>query len=108
MIERLKSLLRDQIGLPTWVVLAAAGLAAHIVLNVLLRKPVTSAWGLLAPLSLGCLMEAYEIWVQYRHVGLFAPANDPLFVILGRHGLDVLVMLALPALLVAAGSLSSK
>ena len=108
MLDRLKTILRDQLGLPSWVVLAAAGLAAHVVLNVLLRKPATSAWGLLAPLTLGALLEAYEIWIQYRNIGLFAPGNDPLIVILGRHGLDVLVMLALPALLVAAGNLSAK
>lgn len=108
MLERLKTILRDQLNLPPSFVLAAAGLVAHIALNALLRKPLTSASGLLAPLAIGVVLEAYEIWIQYRDVGLFAAGNDPLIVILGRHGTDVLIMLAVPVLLVVAGLLSSK
>lgn len=108
MLDRIKTLLRDQLGLPSWVFLAAAGLASHVAMDLVLKKPVTSALGLLAPLTLGIAIEAYEIWVHYRGVGLFAEGNDPGWQILGRHGLDVLTMLALPLGLVLAGHLSSR
>jgi hypothetical protein len=45
-------------------------------------------------------IEACEIWQHYRVGGLFAPGNDPLVQILGRHATDVMVMLALPVALV--------
>jgi len=62
---------------------------------------------LLAPVIVGILIEGYEIWVQYRDLGLFASGNDTLAVILLRHGLDILKMLALPVLLVATGKISA-
>jgi hypothetical protein len=108
MLRDLKSIIRDQLGLPSWSVLIAVGCAAHIVLNTILRKPTTSSWGLIGPVSLGVALETYEIWVQYRHVGLFAPGNDPLLTILGRHGVDVLFMLAGPILIVVIGAIFAK
>ncbi len=108
MLSDLKSLLRDQLGLPSWAVLAAAGIVAHFVVNALLRKPMTSGWGLLGPLVVGIAIESWEIWVHYRNIGLFAPGNDPLLVILGRHGLDVLVMLAVPLGIVIIGALAAR
>ena len=80
--------------------LPVLGLVAHVAVNVLLRKPPGSAWGLLAPLTLGLAIEAWEIRVQYGDMGLTAPGNDPLVQILLRHGLDVGLMLAGPVLLV--------
>ena len=88
--------------------LAAVGCLAHVALNAMLRKPITSGWGLLGPLGFGVALECYEIWIQYRSVGLFAPGNDTLLTILGRHGLDVVFMLAGPILIVAAGAISVK
>lgn len=85
-----------------------AGFVAHFALNAVLRKPLTSALGLLAPLALGLALESYEIWVQYRNVGLFAPGNDPVLTILLRHGFDIVKMLAVPLLLVVAGTLSAR
>lgn len=108
MLRELKSVFRDQLGIPSWLVFVAAGCAAHIVLNAILRKPITSSWGLIGPISLGLALESYEIWVQYRHVGLFAPGNDPLFAILGRHSLDVLIMVAGPILIVVIGAIFAK
>ena len=108
MLDQLKRILRDQVGLPAWAVLLLGGLASHVALNVLLRKSLISAWGLLAPLTLGTVVEAYEIYVQYGDVGLLAPGNDPVWVIVARHGLDVIKMLALPTLLVASGFVSSR
>ena len=108
MLAQIKNILRDQLGLPPWAVLVAAGCLAHVILIALLRKPIHSGWGLLAPLCLGIALESYEIWVQYRQVGLFAPGNDALITILGRHGLDVLYMLAGPVLVVIIGSISAK
>ncbi len=108
MLNHLKIFLRDQMGLPPWVVLATGGLLAYLVLNALLRKPLTSGWGLLGPLVVGVVLESYEIWVQYRGIGLFAPSNDTLCTILGRHGLDVVLMLAVPIILVAVGVISAK
>jgi len=108
MLDRIKSALRDQLGLPAWAALLVGGLVSHIVLNVLLRKPLTSAWGMLAPLTLGLVLEACEIVVQYRDVGLLAPGNDPVWIIIARHLLDVLKMLALPVLLVLSGFVSSR
>lgn len=58
MLDRIKVLLRDTHGLPSWVVLAAVGLASYVALNLILHKPVTSAFGLLAPLMLGIAIEA--------------------------------------------------
>ena len=107
MLTHLKSTLQ-QSGIPPWAVLLAAGLVSHLVLNAVLRKPWTSPWGLLAPLLLGVLIEGYEIWAHYRHIGLFADGNDPLWMILGRHSLDVLKLLALPLLLVLAGQASGR
>ncbi len=101
MLHHLKTLIRDQLGVPPWAVLVVVGCIAHIVLNVALRRPIASAWGLLGPVGLGVAIEGYEIWVQYKAVGLLAPGNDPLLVILGRHSLDVVFMLAAPMLLVA-------
>lgn len=108
MLDYLKTLLRDQLGLPVWVVLMIAGCLAHVVLNAVLRKPITSAWGLLAPLIIGVTLESYEIWVQYRNIGLFAAGNDPVIAILGRHALDVLSLLAVPLLLVAFGAITAR
>jgi hypothetical protein len=65
----------------------------------LLKKPWTSPWGLLAPLLLAVPIKGYEIWAHYRHIGLFAARNDPLWMTLGRHSLDVFIMLVLPLLL---------
>jgi len=107
-LQQIKTLLRDQLGLPPLAILVVAGLIAHLLLNLLLRKMPTSPWGLLAPLVLGITLEAWEIWIQYKDIGLAAPQSDPLTDILARHALDVLAMLAGPALLVIAGALSSR
>ena len=108
MLLKLKYFLRDQIGLPPWTVLVALGCLAHLLLNTMLRKPFTSGWGLFAPFALGIAIEAWEIWVQYRNIGLFAPGNDALLIILGRHGLDVAAMLGGPLLIVLFGVIFSK
>jgi hypothetical protein len=108
LLRELKSIFRDQLGLPPWIVLAAVGCLAHVALNALLRKPITSGWGLLGPLGFGVALESYEIWIQYRTIGLIVPGNDPLLTILGRHGFDVLLMLAGPLLVVVVGAISAK
>lgn len=108
MLQQIKSLIRDQLGLPADAVLVVTGCAAHLLLNVLLRKPSTSAWGLLGPCVLGIAIESYEIWVQYRDIGLYAPGNDPLIEIISRHALDVLKMLAAPLVLVVFGWVTSR
>ena len=108
MLQQFKVFVRDQLGLPPLVVFLVTGCLAHFALNALLRKSPTSAWGLLAPLVLAVGIESYEIWLQYKNVGLLAPENDPLLVILLRHGLDVVKMLAAPLLIVALGSLSTS
>ena len=108
MLQQLKALLRDQLGLPPAAVLVFVGCLAHLALNTVLRKPLTSGWGLFGPLVLGIALESFEIWIQYRDIGLFAPGNDPVIVILGRHALDVLAMLALPLVLVALGAVSTR
>ena len=74
----------------------------------MLRRPITSPWGLLAPVCLGVALESYEIWIQYRNVRLFSPSNDTLFTILGRHGLDIVFMIAGPILLVVVGAIFAK
>ena len=108
MLQQLKHLLRDQLGIPPFAVLVVAGCAAHLALNALLHKPLTSAWGLLAPLALGVALEGYEIWDAYRDSGLFAPGNDPLLTILERHGLDVLKVVAAPVIVVVLGFFSDR
>ena len=108
MLQKLKFIFRDKLGLPPWMVLVAVGCFAHVALNAVLRRPITSGWGLLGPLGLGVAVESYEIWIQYRTIGLFAPSNDPLLTILGRHGLDVLFMLAGPLIVVVIGAISAK
>ena len=107
MFTQLKSFLRDTLALPPDLVVVIVGLITHLLLCLVLRKPLNSAWGLLAPAIVGMLIEGYEIWAQYRDVGLFAPSNDPLAVILLRHGLDILKMLVLPVLLVATGKIGA-
>lgn len=108
MLAAIKSFVRDQLGIPPLVVLALAGVLLHFCVNLLLRKAPTSTWGLLGPLAAGLVLESWEIWVQYHEAGLFAPGNDPLPVILGRHAIDVLVLLAVPALIVAAGWVAAR
>ena len=108
MIAKLKYFLRDYLGLPPWAILAVAGCLLYILVNALLRKPVTSAWGLLGPLAAGIALESYEIWVQYRQSGLFAPDNEPIIVIFARHGLDVIVMLVAPILIVLFGAVTAR
>lgn len=108
MLRQFKTLLRDQLGLPPTAILIAAGLIAHVGLNIVLRKVPTSAWGLLAPLVVGVALESWEIWIQYEDIGLSAPGNDPLTVILSRHATDVLAILAGPVLLVVTGALISR
>ena len=108
MLQQIKSLIRDQLGLPPLAVLVVAGGLSHLVLNAILRKSPTSAWGLLAPLVLAIALESYEIWIHYRNVGLLAPGNDPLLAILLRHGLDVLKVLAAPLLFVALGLITTR
>lgn len=108
MLQQIKGLIRDQLGLPPTLMLIIAGCVSHLALNLVLRKPLTSAWGLLAPLALGLALETYEIWIHYRHVGMFAPGNDPLLAILWRHGIDIVKILAAPLLLVTAGTLYTR
>ena len=108
MLQQVKRLVRDQLGLPPSVVLIIAGLATHLALNALLRKPLTSVWGLLAPLVLGCALESYEKWVQYRVSGIFAPGNDPVISIIARHGLDIAKMLSAPLLLVVIAHIGAN
>lgn len=108
MLAQLETFLRYQLGLPRWSLLVAVGCLAHLILTTLLRKPIYSGWGLLAPLCLGISVEGYEIYVQYRQVGLFAPGNDPLINILARHGLDLAYMLAAPILIIVVGSVSAE
>jgi hypothetical protein len=107
-LRNLKSIIRDQLGLPSWLVLIAVGCAAHIAFNAILRKPIGSSWGLIGPVGVGVALESYEIWDQYRHVGLIAPGNDPLLTILGRHGLDILFMVAGPISIVVIGTIFAK
>lgn len=85
------------------MVMVIAGLIIHLLLCLVLRKPITSAWGLLAPLFLGMWLESYEIWVHYKNTGLFASGNDPLSVIIFRHSTDVLNVMSLPLVLVVLG-----
>lgn len=108
LLSELKSILRDQLGLPPWIVLSAVGCLAYVVFNAMLRKPINSPWGLLGPLGLGVALESYEIWIQYENVGLFAPGNDTLLAILARHGLDVVIMIAGPILIAVVGAISAK
>jgi len=108
LLQKLKYFLGDQLGLPPWSVLVALGCLAHVLINTLLRKPLASGWGLLGPLVLGIVIESLEIWIQYRDIGLFAPGNDALLTILGRHSLDVAVMLGGPLLIVLLGAVMSK
>jgi len=42
------------------------------------------------------------------HQSGIPPCNDSLWMMLGRHSLDVLIMLALPLLLVLAGQASAR
>lgn len=104
MLRDIKYIVRDQLGLPSWLVLIVAGCIAHVVLNAILRKPVTSSWGLIGPVGLGVALEWYEIWIQYRSVGLFAPGNDPLLTILSRHSIDIFLMVAGPLSIVIIGA----
>ena len=108
MIRESKRFLREQLGLPPWFILVVAGCIAHVAVNAVLRKPVTSALGLIGPIGAGVALEAYEIWVQYGRIGLFAPGNDPLTTILARHALDVLLMVAGPMLIVLSGTIFQK
>ena len=107
-LQQVKSFLIDQLGIPPSVVLALVGTATHLLLNAILGRSATSPWGLLGPLLLGMALESYEIWIQYRGIGLFSPGNDPLLAILGRHGLDVLLMLAGPLLVVVVWAISAR
>ena len=108
MLSDLKAVFRDYVGMPPWLVLIIVGSVAHVVSNVVLRKPITSAWGLIAPLSLGLVIESYEIWELYRHVGFFAPTNDPLLFILARHALDIALMLIGPIVIVVGGAVLDR
>ena len=99
---------RDELGLHPWAVLVAGGCIAHFVLNATLKKPITSSWGLLGPLGLGFVLESYEIWAQYKDVGLFARDNDTLLAILGRHGVDIVIMLGGPLVIVSVGAITAK
>ena len=56
---------------------------------------------------LGIALESYEIWVQYRDVGLFYVGNDPLIIIVARHSVDVMIVLSAPLALLAFGRLAS-
>jgi hypothetical protein len=103
-LDRLKHVLTSSLGLPPVVVLTTAGLVAHILLNSLLRKSPLAAYGLIAPLCLGIGLESFEVWQQYRRVGLFAPGNDSLPLIIMRHFVDVLWLMVAPGLLVLGGS----
>ncbi len=107
MISELKSLIVETLGIPPVVVLACAGLAAHLLANFVLDRPATSALGLLLAVALGLLVEGYEIYLAYRDVGLLAPGNDPVWRILLRHGADVLALVAMPVLLVGYGFVRS-
>ena len=108
MLHRIKKFLRDQAGLPPIALLMGAGCIAHLLLNAVLRKPVTSAWGLLAPLALGLSLESIEIWVQYRDVGLLAQGGAGVLGIILRHSLDLLKVMLIPLSLVALGMFTTR
>ena len=103
MLGRIKSFITDTLSLPPILILIAIGTAAQLILNLLLHKPMTSACGLILPLIFGVSIEGYEIWLQYRDVGLFAPGNDPFLMILARHFVDVMIVLIAPIALVIYG-----
>lgn len=107
-MQQIKNFVRDALGIPPAAALFAAGCVAHLALNALLRKSPASPWGLLSPLVLGAALEAWEIWEHYQAIGLTAPGNDPLAVILVRHGLDVGIVLSGPLLLVGISWLSTR
>lgn len=107
MLENIKSFVRDTLAIPPSLILVCAGIIAHLLLCLILRKPYYSAWGLLAPLVLGMLIESYEIWSHYKEIGLFAASNDPVLLIFFRHSLDIVKMLMLPLLLVIFGKITS-
>ena len=108
MLDQLKTFIRDHLGVPPVAALILVGGVVHIGLNWLLKKPMTSPWGFFGVLTLAVAIEGWEIWVQYRDIGLFAPGNASVLVIFGRHGLDVLAMSVVPALLVVAGIVMSR
>lgn len=85
-----------------------AGLAAHLALNAVLRKPWNSAWGLLAPFACGLALESYEIWIHYRDRGGQAAFIGDLAGIVARHLMDLLLMCFLPVLAVLIGVLSAR
>ena len=104
-LEQIKVFLRDQLNLPPYLILIFIGLILHTVFCAMLRKPMTSPWGLIAPLIFGIGLESYEIWMHYKDVGLTAPQNDPVLLILIRHSLDVMKIIAVPLLLIVYGSI---
>lgn len=108
MVGNLKRFITDTLGLSPALALIAIGLASHLLLNVLLRKPLTAPHGLLLALVIGMSIEGYEIWQAYRNAGLFPPGNDPLLTILGRHLRDVLILLSGPLALSAIGIASTR
>ena len=103
MLDQIKLLLRDQLGIPPIIILAIGGCVLHVAFSVFIKRPITSPFGLLAPLFAGVALETYEIWSHYHVPGLFAAGNDPLLIIVARHSVDVLAMLALPLVLVLIG-----
>lgn len=108
MLDAIKSLLRDQLGIDPKLILVVVGAVSFLALNVALNKRVFSPWGLLAPLILGIALEAVEIYVTYRSVGLFAPQNDPVGQIVLRHSVDIAILAVIPVLLCVVGAISSR
>ena len=105
MLERLKVLLRDELGIPPLMILIVAGLLSYFLLNALLRKPLTSAWGLLAPVCCGIALESYEIWVHYKDLDRVTESPGSIAI---RHLGDVLAVCAVPALITLTGAMKSR
>lgn len=103
MLIQIKDLIRNQLGIPPAMALLIAGAVLHLATNLLLRRRLTSIAGLCVTAVIAVSIEAGEIVIAYRDVGIFTPGADPLYVIVGRHMVDVILMLAIPGMLVISG-----
>ncbi len=108
MLDRLKALLRDGLGLAPDAILVFLGLGIFLATCLIGRRPLTWAWALLPGLGLALFLEAVEVWQHYGAQGLKSATAAQLAGIVLRHARDLLVMNLAPVMVFGAAVLLQR
>jgi hypothetical protein len=108
LLQQIKSFIRDTLGMPPAVTVTRDRFSRAPGTQCAVAQTFRIALWLMGPAILGLAIESWEIRDQYHAIGLTAPGNDPITMILMRHGFDVGLMLTGPLLLIGFARLRTR